>query len=100
MAGIPPGWLGSIIQTQGAAQRTGEKKAKEDSSAVENAGAGSFADKLQNVVGASDRDNQVYADAEGAGSQGSPFEEGGAEQESGAETNADEAGSSGLDVEA
>lgn len=100
MAGIPPGWLGSIIQTQGAAQRVGDKKAKEDSSAVENAGAGSFADNLQNVVGASDRDNQVYSDAEGAGSQGSPFEEGEAEQEKSAEDNADQTGGSGLDVEA
>lgn len=99
MAGIPPNWLGSIVQTQGAAQRSGEKKARESASASETAGTGSFADNLQGIVGASDRDNQVYSDAEGAGSQGSPFEEGEPE----AETPGDDEQrppTGGLDVEA
>ena len=99
MAGIPPNWLGSIIQTQGAQQRAAANKAKEGASQSEGTG-GEFADRLQDVIESSDRDSQVYSDAEGAGSQGRPFE--GAEEESQQDTPEidSEPQGGGLDVEA
>ncbi len=74
MAGIPPNWLGSIIQTQGAQQRAEKDKARETASQDAASEAGAFADRLQDVIEASDRDSQVYADAEGQGGQGRPHE--------------------------
>jgi hypothetical protein len=73
MSAIPPTWLGSIIQTQGAqARAAGDKQA--DSVAESERAGGNFAEKLQDVIEETDRDSQVYSDAEGAGSQGRPFE--------------------------
>lgn len=99
MAGIPPNWLGSIIQTQGAQQRAAANKAKEGAAQSESAG-GEFADRLQDVIESNDRDSQVYSDAEGAGSQGRPFEETG--EESPQDTPPSDPGTpaGGLDVEA
>ncbi len=102
MSTIPPNWLGSIIQTQGASQSAGEKKSQEAASQAENSSGAAFADKLQNVIDNSDRDGQVYSDAEGQGSQGAPFEEPDEEAQEKSKENADtntDAGS-GLDVEA
>ncbi len=73
MSAIPPSWLGSIIQTQGAQARAAGDKQAEGAAESERAG-GTFADKLQDVIEETDRDSQVYADAEGAGSQGRPSE--------------------------
>lgn len=78
MTAIPPNWLGSAAQTQGAAQRRATEKAHEGASQVE--GGGTFADRLQDVIEASDRDSQVYSDAEGQGGQGRP-DDGGPEEE-------------------
>lgn len=75
MSAIPPAWLGSIIQTQGAEKQAAERKSHERGAEVERTGAGSFAESLQNVIENRDRDGQVYADAEGAGSQGRPAAE-------------------------
>jgi len=75
MSGIPPAGLGSIIQTQGAQAQAAERKAREDGAQTERTGPAAFAGQLQDVIEATDRDSQVYADAEGTGSQGRPFEE-------------------------
>lgn len=99
MSGIPPNWLGSIIQTQGAQQRSAADKAKERASQAERAGEGSFADSLQDVIEATDRDSQVYADAEGQGHQGRPSD--GEEAENAAPPRDEETPlTGGLDVEA
>lgn len=68
MSTIPPNWLGSIIQTQGSQARAAEAKQKENAAAAERAGEAGFAEKLQDVIENTDRDSQVYADAEGTGS--------------------------------
>jgi hypothetical protein len=73
MSAIPPTWLGSIIQTQGAQARAAGDKQGDNVAESERAG-GNFAEKLQDVIEETDRDSQVYSDAEGAGSQGRPFE--------------------------
>lgn len=70
MSAIPPGWLGSIAQTQGAQQRAAEAKSKEAVSEADAARAASFKDKLAEVIDTDDRDTQVFADGEGDGSQG------------------------------
>ena len=75
MSTIPPNWLGSIIQAQGAKARAAEEKQKEQASQIERSGKAGFAEKLQDVIGSDDRDSQVYSDAEGSGSQGAPFED-------------------------
>ena len=72
MSTIPPSWLGSIIQTQGAQERASQAKSEEEAKGTERA---AFSDKLQDVIENNDRDVEVYSDAEGTGSQGSPFNE-------------------------
>jgi hypothetical protein len=97
MAGIPPNWLGSIVQGQGAQAHASERKARETATAP--AGAGSFAERLQDVIEAADRDSQVYSDAEGTGSTGRPFDGGDEEAPPDEHKEQDDAGS-GLDVQA
>lgn len=75
MSTIPPNWLGSIIQTQGSQSKAAVDKQREADAQAERAGTQPFAESLQNVIEESDRDSQVYSDAEGTGSQGRPFEE-------------------------
>ncbi len=100
MAGIPPTWLGSIIQTQGAQTHAAERKAKESAAETERAGPGVFADRLQDVIESSDRDSQVYSDAEGPGSQGRPSDEGATEDQQNDNTSTPGVPVGGLDVEA
>ncbi len=76
---------------------TSPRSSCESAAESERAG-GTFADKLQDVIENSDRDSQVYADAEGAGSQGRPFE-GPDEQTPPDEPDVEEPGSS-LDLQA
>ncbi len=97
MSAIPPNWLGSIVQTQGAHGRAAADKAAEVEAAAERAD-GSFAERLTNEIEASDRDSQVYSDAEGTGSQGRPFEQAASEEPEAETPEADESG--GLDVQA
>lgn len=99
MSAIPPGWLGSIIQTQGAQARAAGDKQRENVTEAEHAD-GTFADKLQDVIEETDRDSQVYADAEGTGSKGRPFEESPGEQKATADAAAEEEAAGGLDVQA
>lgn len=74
MSTIPPNWLGSIIQTQGSQSKAAVDKQREKAAETERTGTQPFAESLQNVIEESDRDTQVYSDAEGTGSQGRPFE--------------------------
>lgn len=74
MANIPPNWLGGLIQTQGATQRAGAERARQQAAAGETAG-GVFANQLQDIIAAGDRDTEVYADAEGQGGRGRPDQE-------------------------
>ena len=97
MSAIPPGWLGSIIQTQGAQARAAGDKQAESAAESERAG-GTFAEKLQDVIEETDRDSQVYSDAEGTGSEGRPFEGNGETPPEG-EPDADQT-PGGLDVQA
>ena len=90
MATIPPNWLGSIIQSQGAQERASQAKNAESAEEARRTGGGAFSEKLQDVIENADRDVEVYADAEGAGSQGKPFEESEEEEEEGHEDAADE----------
>lgn len=73
MSTIPPNWLGSIIQSQGAEKRAAEKQASDSTSQSERSG---FSNRLQDIIESEDRDSQVYSDAEGQGSQGRAFSEG------------------------
>jgi hypothetical protein len=100
MAGIPPTWLGSIIQTQGAQTHAAERKAKEGAAETERAGPAAFAERLQDVIESSDRDSQVYSDAEGPGSQGRPSEEEATEDQQNDNPSTPAAPVGGLDVEA
>ncbi len=68
MSAIPPNWLGSIIQTRSAqnnAARARHQEASEQARQKEP-----FQNQLQEVIENTDRDSQVYSDAEGTGSQG------------------------------
>ena len=100
MSAIPPNWLGSVAQTQGAQARSAADKNREAGAAAERADP-TFAERLTNEIEASDRDSQVYSDAEGAGSKGRPFDdqaEPPADESADDEADAPESG--GLDVQA
>ena len=77
-----------------------EQQSAEEASKAESAKGGAFSQNLQNVIENSDRDGQVYADAEGAGSQGSPFETEEEEERPPEDELEDEEESGGLDLEA
>ncbi len=98
MSTIPPNWLGSIIQSQGSQERAGQAKSAEEAKGTER---GALSDKLRDVIENSDRDVEVYSDAEGTGSQGSPFSES-EDQSEKAETPEEEEADTGpgLDLEA
>ena len=101
MSTIPPNWLGSIIQTQGSQSKAAVDKQREKAAETERTGTQAFAESLQNVIEESDRDTQVYSDAEGAGSQGRPFEESANPDPSpAAERRDDDDHGGGLDVQA
>ena len=101
MSTIPPNWMGSVIQSHGAQDRAAEAKNRERTADAERAGKDGFSERLQDVIENTDRDTQVYSDAEGTGSQGRPFseeEEQEKEQEQDSATEGRQLG--GLDVEA
>ena len=75
MSTIPPNWMASVLGSQGAQERAGATRKKEAADQAERTGSDKFADSLHNVIENSDRDSEVYADAEGLGGQGSPFSE-------------------------
>ncbi|MBP7744994.1 MAG: hypothetical protein KA383_02605 [Phycisphaerae bacterium] len=100
MSTIPPNWLGSIIQTQGAQTRAVGDKQSASAAQAERTGDG-FAEKLQDVIEETDRDSQVYSDAEGSGSQGRPSDTPPPEEELAAEdTSPPDTGGGGLDLQA
>ena len=95
--------MGSVLQSHGAQDRAAEAKNKERTADAERAGKNGFSERLQDVIENTDRDTQIYADAEGTGSQGRPFSEEETEEE-GEEEQRDSAdvdeGLGNLDVEA
>jgi hypothetical protein len=93
---IPPNWLTSITGTQGAQHQSGAHKLKEAADQARRTNSAPFADSLHNVIENEGQDSQVYADAEGTGSQGRAYTE---EKEPGQE-NAGESDLGHLDVEA
>lgn len=98
MSTIPPNWLGSVIQSQGAQERAGQAKNAEDAEQAKRTGGG-FSEKLQDVIENADRDVEVYADAEGTGSQGKPSGESEEEEEREEEVDEEQEGGS-VDVQA
>jgi hypothetical protein len=98
MTAIPPGWLGSIIQTQGAHARAAAQKQDAEAAATERAGGGSFAEKLSDVIDETDRDSQVYSDAEGPGGQGRPSDS--PPEQSEPSDESDDSPAAGLDLQA
>ena len=74
MSSIPPTWLASIIQTQGSQARSTEARSKEQAGAPER-GGDKFSSELSEVIENDDRDSEVYADAEGSGSEGKTHSE-------------------------
>ena len=97
MTTIPPNWLGSIIQSQGAQERAGQAKSAEEAKGTER---GAFSDKLRDVIENTDRDVEVYSDAEGTGSQGSPSSEAEEQVEEVETPEEQEDPGAGLDLEA
>ena len=100
MSTIPPNWLGSIIQTQGGQARAAGDKQKAEAAQTESTKEGTFADKLQDVIDETDRDSQVYSDAEGTGSQGRPSEQPDDDQATKPEDEEREEDRGGLDLQA
>lgn len=99
MSAIPPGWLGSIAQTQGAQQRAQESRTRETTGETDAARGSTFRDKLAEVIETDDRDTEVFADGHSDGGQGraSP------EQSAASDSDAGEGTGDGqhqLDVEA
>lgn len=93
--------MGSVLQSHGAQDRAAEAKTKERTADAERAGKNGFSERLQDVIENTDRDTQIYADAEGTGSQGRPFcEEETEEEEKQRDSADDDAGLGNLDVEA
>jgi hypothetical protein len=97
MSTIPPNWLGSIIQSQGAQERAGQAKSAEEAKGTER---GAFSDRLRDVIENSDRDVEVFSDAEGTGSQGAPFSEPEEQAEDVENPEDEEDTNAGLDLEA
>lgn len=101
---IPPPWLSSIIQTSDAQQRSAANRNREAAESAERTGDKNFAEKAAEVISNDDADSSVYADAEGAGSQGRAF--GGSGEPTGEEAEHPEATEptdgvgGGLDIEA
>jgi hypothetical protein len=98
MSSIPPNWLGGIIQSQGAQTRAVGERDREQTAQAERT-SDAFADKLQTAIENAGRDSQVYSDAEGAGSQGRPFEAPPENETPPADEN-DAGAAGGLDIQA
>jgi hypothetical protein len=99
MSAIPPPWLSSVIQSQGAQERAGPAKNAEAADDAKRTGQAAFSEKLRDAIENEDRDVEVYSDAEGTGSQGKPFSEA-EEQRDEKEARDDEEAGSNLDIEA
>ncbi len=75
MSAIPPNWLSSIIQSQGATNRAADARRQDEAAQSESRGD-QFVESRENMIEEADADSEVYADAEGAGSMGRPFGDG------------------------
>ncbi len=70
MSAIPPAWLSGVIQAHGAQDRAAQARQVDAADAARRTGPAEFDKHLQDVIENTDRDSQVYSDAEGSGSQG------------------------------
>lgn len=98
MSAIPPNLVGPILQTtsmqgQVAASRSLEDAQKSSAERRQMAAV----DARDSTVETTDNDTQIYADAEGSGSQGRAFSEPGQEQDAKDETG--ETGSEGTHID-
>ncbi len=105
MSSIPPNWLGSIIQSQGAQARAAEKSARESADQARATDRGSFSENLNDIIENVAGSGDVDPDAEGTGSQGRAFSSGDGENpdaDDGPSNDAGDArpGAGGLDVSA
>ena len=91
MSAIPPNSIASILQTTGGVQRAAAAKDADQRSQTD-AVKGEFQRELTQAIDGADADQNVYADAEGTGSQGRPFDgddEAGRENENAADVPKD-----------
>lgn len=72
MSAIPPNSIASILQTHAGTQQASKDKQAAEQSQAETT---TPQDKISLSIEATDSDNQVFADAEGSGSQGRPSDE-------------------------
>lgn len=101
MSSIPPAGHASLIQAHGAARRAAETSEKEAAAESKRTRNDKFADRLQEVIENDNLDSQVYADAEGAGSQGKRHADERDESSEADDENTSDAESDGhLDIEA
>lgn len=75
MSAIPPNWLASVIQAQGAQQRAAQTQSTQAADQARRVSNDSVTSKSQATIENEDRDSQVFADAEGQGSQGRSYDE-------------------------
>lgn len=99
MSTIPPNWMASVLGGLDTQKQAAAAKNKEAADQAEHTGTAKFAERLQAVIENSDRDGEVYADAEGLGSQGRAPSDAPEEQDS-AECDASDSAEGGLDIQA
>lgn len=66
VSAIPPNWLGSVIQGHGAQQRASENRSRETATEADVV-RGHASERVSDAIDISDRDSEVYEDAEGQG---------------------------------
>jgi len=99
MSTIPPNWLASILGAPESQRSAGAAKNKDAADQAERSGTARFTENLHEAIENADRDGQVYADAQGLGSQGRETPE--SEEEAAHEPDADEsAPGQSIDVQA
>lgn len=99
MSTIPPNWMASVLGTHDTQKSASAAKTKEAAEQGERTSNTGFAERLHNVIDNAERDGEVYADAEGLGSQGrAPAEE--SQKQESEEDHESGRSESGLDVQA
>jgi hypothetical protein len=100
MSTIPPNWMSSVIGAQDVQRNAATARNKDAADEASRSSNAPFAERLQNVIENSDRDSEVYADAEGTGSQGRPSSQESEEQPAETEHEEDTPTAGGLDIQA
>jgi hypothetical protein len=88
--------MSSIIGTHDTQRNASEAKSRDSASQAER---NQFANRLQNAIEETEKDNEVYSDSEGLGSQGRPSESDESEAQRDEEQQ-DESTPGGLDIQA